>query len=151
MDDTAGHAQARDPREAKAVTLYRPVIVAGLYLLNIVLGFSVFIGLILAYVWRGEEETLAWEQTHYTYLVRTFWIGVAVWAATACLFAVSFGLVFGQGGGPEAVPPPGFFLTVFGAMIVWLLSAVWFFARSLLALVRAINCKPMPRPWTWLF
>ncbi len=49
--------QAEDPAQATGVTLMRPTIVGALYLLNIFLGFSVFIGLILACIWRSDAAT----------------------------------------------------------------------------------------------
>ena len=71
--DTAGGSAGPEPDTG--VTLYRPIIVAILYLANLFTGFSVLIGLILAYVWRNDRDVTEWEETHFTYLIRTFWIG----------------------------------------------------------------------------
>ncbi len=137
--------------QAKAVMLYRPAIVSLLYMLNIFLGFSVFVGVILAYVWRGDGETQEWEKTHYTYLIRTFWIGLVVMVAVFVLWMGTFiGVVASQAGQNEP-PPPWFFLVIFGVIPLWLLSAAWFFTRCILSMVRAGICQPMPKPKTWLF
>ena len=151
MDEGTQAARQQEPPPRTGVTLQRPVIVALLYLLNIFVGFSVFVGLVLAYVWRGEAETQAWEKTHYTYLIRTFWIGLAVFVGTFVLLIGSMvGLAFDQAGQSDP-PEPGFFLGFFGVIGVWLASAVWFCIRCVLSLVKAGECKPMPRPRTWLF
>ena len=73
--EAMGAHGSASPAPSTGVTLYRPVIVAALYLLTLFTGFSVLVGLILAYLWRGEEETAGWENTHFTYLIRTFWTG----------------------------------------------------------------------------
>ena len=63
----------REGRTAQTgVTFQRPAIVAGLYLATLILGLSVFVGLILAYVWRGENDGEPWEESHFTYLIRQF-------------------------------------------------------------------------------
>ena len=122
-----------------------------LYLLNIFVGFSVFVGLVLADVWRGEAETQAWEKTHYSYLIRTFWIGAAVFVGTFVLLIGSMvGLAWDQAVQSEPAEA-GFFLGFVGVIGVWLMSAVWFCIRCVLSLVKAADGKPMPRPGTWLF
>ena len=151
MDEGTQAARQPEPPPRTGVTLQRPVIVALLYLLNIFVGFSVFVGLVLAYVWRGEAETQAWEKTHYTYLIRTFWIGAAVFVGTfVLLIATIFGVAIDQAGRSDQADP-GFFLGFFGVIGVWLMSAAWFCIRCVLSLVKAGDGKPMPRPGTWLF
>ena len=151
MDETTQATRQPQPPPRTGVTMQRPTIVAGLYLANIVLGFSVFVGLVLAYVWRNDAESQEWERTHFTYLIRTFWIGLAVFMGMFVLWiAVMFGTVFGQAG-QDQPPPPAFFFTFFGVIAAWLLGAVWFCIRCILSLVKAGDCKPMSKPRTWLF
>lgn len=156
MDDTGSNDRpARAPQRPapppSSVTVARPMIVAILYLLNFALGFSVLVGLVLAYIWRGEEETLDWERTHYTYLIRTFWIGLAIFVVTVVLW---FGGFFAMAVGPgmsSHTPGPGMFigmLAMFGAFII---GAAWFTVRCILSLAKAGSRRPMPRPKTWLF
>jgi len=154
MDDTGNQTGTQPPQQAggsNAVTMQRPLIVALLYLLNIFLGFSVFIGLILAYIWRAEGQAQEWERTHYTYLIRTFWIGAG---AMALLFIVWASMFFGiviENAGQEAPPPAGFFVTFFGGMALFMLTAVWFCVRAVLSIVKSGNREAMPNPQTWLF
>jgi uncharacterized membrane protein len=151
MDETTQAARQQEPPPRTGLTVQRPTIVGLLYLLNIFVGFSVFVGLILAYVWRREADAQEWERTHYTYLIRTFWIGLAVFLGMfAVWIAVMFGVVFNQAG--ENQPPPAEFFSVFFlAILVWLLCAIWFCIRCILSLVKAGDCRPMPKPGTWLF
>ena len=153
MDETTQAMRQSQQAPRPGVTMQRPTIVAGLYLANILLGFSVFVGLVLVYVWRNDPEAQDWERTHFTYLIRTFWIGAAVFLVMfAFWFVAIFGIVIDQELAGQSDPPPaGFFLGFFGVILVWLLCAVWFFIRCILSLVRAADYKPMPRPQTWLF
>ena len=150
MDDTT------PPRE-NGLTMQRPVIVVILYLLNFALGFSVIVGVVLAYVWRGEERTLDWEKTHYTYLIRTFWMGLAIFVVAFFVwFTMIFGVAFASmdqaaAGGGQAEPPLAMFGVMFAMMGLFFLSAAWFTARCIISLVKASERKPMPRPTTWLF
>jgi len=45
-----------------------------LYLLGFVFGITPLIGVVIAYMNRGKSE--AWLDTHYTWAIRTFWIGI---------------------------------------------------------------------------
>lgn len=134
-----------------AITVSRPAIVVILYLLNFVVGFSVLVGVVLAYVWRREEATQDWERTHYTYLIRTFWIGLVICVvAMIAWFGTFFGvLAFSETHGDP--PSPVFFTVVFGIIGLWLLAAAWFTTRCVMSLVRTGNQLPMPRPKTWMF
>ena len=48
-------------------------IVYVLYLVGIFFGFTGIIGVVMAYINRSEAPE--WLQTHYQFLIRTFWIG----------------------------------------------------------------------------
>ncbi len=142
---------AGPPPGSNALTMQRPLIVALLYLLNIFLGFSVFVGLILAYIWRAEDQAQEWERTHYTYLIRTFWIGAGVMVG---LFIVWISLFFGtvvDHAGQETPPPVGFFVIFFAGLALFMLTAVWFCVRAVLSIVKSGNQQPMPSPQSWLF
>ena len=45
-----------------------------LYLVGFVIGVSAVVGVVFAHVNRGQSDD--WIETHYTYLIRTFWIGL---------------------------------------------------------------------------
>lgn len=104
----------------------RPTIVGLLYAGSYLTGLSGVIGLVLAYVWKGEPHE-PWEATHYTYLIRSFWIGLA-----AIIVGV-FTLLIGIG-----------FLLLGGV-------GIWFLVRLVLSLVNAQKRQPMPSPETYLF
>ncbi|RJY09351.1 DUF4870 family protein [Aurantiacibacter aquimixticola] len=136
-------------QEAKGVTLMRPVIVALLYLLNLVLGFSAIVGLVLAYVWRADEDTTAWERTHYVYLIRTFWIGLIVMvAAVIVLLSLAIGIdASSDTRGADA----GITIAMVLLVLFALFMLAWYCIRCILSLVKAGERRPMPNPRTWLF
>lgn len=97
----------------------------GLYALSVVSGFPMLVGLIVAYLARGEAPH--WLQTHYTFLIRTFWYFVAL---------VCIGMV----------------LAVFlvGFMLLWVLP-LWLVIRVVRGWLLLENKKPVPDPESWLF
>lgn len=102
-----------------------PTIVSLLYLSSFVLGVTAIVGVVLAYVWKGESRE-AWEASHYEYLINTFWIGLV-------------GSIIG-------------FILIFILIGIPILLAVMALTvvRSVLSLVRAQQHEPMPNPGTWL-
>lgn len=151
MDDTGSQTSNTQPPGSNAVTMQRPLIVALLYLLNIFLGFSVFVGLILAYIWRSEDQALDWERTHYTYLIRTFWIGAGVMVLLFVVWLAMFFGTFVEHAGQDGPPPAGFVMAFLGGMALFMLTAVWFCVRAVLSIVKSGSQQPMPHPQTWLF
>jgi uncharacterized membrane protein len=86
-------------------------------------GVTHVIGLILAYVARDSAP--AWLQSHYTYLIRTFWMGLLyfVIALVLCALLIGFALL------------PLVFL--------------WFVVRCAVGLMRLFRSEPVPHPETW--
>lgn len=103
----------------------RPTIVALLYLSGLVLGVTGIVGIVLAYIWRGEAHE-PWEATHYTYLIRTFWIALAAAVLGTILVIVGIGL------------------------LILLAVTVHFVVRSVMSLLNAQKRAPMPDPQSWL-
>ncbi|MGF1549628.1 MAG: DUF4870 family protein [Sphingomonadaceae bacterium] len=103
----------------------RPAIVAGLYLAGFIVGITVPVGLVLAYLWKAEAGE-PWERSHFSYQIRTFWIGLA-WAIAGTL--LTFILV-------------GF--------VVLFALALWIIVRSLNSLLKASEHRPIPEPRSWL-
>ena len=101
----------------------RPTIVGLLYLASCITGITAIIGVVLAYVWKGEPLQ-PWEETHYTYLIRTFWIGVAgtVLGVLTLLIGVGF--------------------------LILLAIGVWALVRTVMSLVSAQKREPMKDPET---
>jgi uncharacterized membrane protein len=103
-----------------------PTIVALLYLASFVVGITGLVGLILAYVWRGESAG-GWEASHYTFHIRTFWIALVAGVLSAILMIVLIGFL-------------GF-----------VLIGIWVIVRSVLALLQAQKRQPVPNPESWLW
>lgn len=103
----------------------RPTIVSLLYLGSFITGITAIIGVVLAYVWKGEPHQ-PWEETHYIYLIRTFWIGVvgSVLGVLTLLIGIGFLILLGIG--------------------------VWAIVRTALSLVSAQKREPMKDPETFL-
>lgn len=141
----------REGRTAQTgVTFQRPAIVAGLYLATLILGLSVFVGLILAYVWRGENDGEPWEESHFTYLIRTFWIGCGT--LVAMVIVVLGAALWMVATNPSRGDPPAALVALVVAMIgIGFLTMIWYCVRSVLSLVAAANRRPMPNPQTWCF
>ncbi len=110
---------------ASSFDFNQPTIVAALFLSAPFFGVTGLIGLVLAYVWRSEKPH-GWEATHYTYLIRGFWI----WFAG---FAIGFVLTF----------------VVIGIFII-LAAYALIMVRGVLSIMRAQKQEPMPEPETWL-
>jgi uncharacterized membrane protein len=94
-----------------------------LYLASLVLGVTLLIGVVLAYLNRGEAAD--WVKTHYTFQIRTFWIG----------------LLFGAIGVVTAPIVIGF--------IVLVAAAVWLIIRCIKGLKVVSRGEPYPNPETW--
>lgn len=112
------------PVPSNGFDLNRPTIVALLYLASFVVGITGIVGVVLAFIWRGERPG-DWTESHYTYLINTFWIGLAG------------GIV----GGILTIVLIGFLLL--GAV------AIWVIVRSVKSLLAAQQRAPMPDPGSW--
>lgn len=96
-----------------------------LYALGVLLCFPFVIGLALLYNKRKEAKE-AWLFTHYMWLIRTFWIGVALWAITIPLMFIWIGFLIAP------------------AIYGW---AIWRLARGWLLLAER---KEIPDPEGWI-
>lgn len=76
-------------------------------------------------VWKGEAKS-EWEASHYTYLIRTFWIGFIGTVISIFLMIVLIGF------------------------LLWAAVAVLMVVRCVLSLINAQKHEPMPNPETWL-
>ncbi|QPC94630.1 DUF4870 domain-containing protein [Mesorhizobium sp. INR15] len=94
-----------------------------LYLAGFVIGVSGIVGLVLAYINRGKAGGFV--ESHYTFLIRTFWIGL--------LYAlIAFVLVF----------------VIIGFVLMFAV-AVWFIARCILGLQALQRGEPVKNPESW--
>jgi len=95
-----------------------------LYLASLAIGVTVLVGIVLAYVNRGKAG--GYIESHYTWLIRTFWIGLLY----AFISAVLMILVVG-------------FLLMFAV-------AVWFIVRCIIGLQALGRNEPIKNPESWL-
>lgn len=62
-----------------------------LYLLSLVVGITSIVGVIMAYISRGKAG--GWPESHYTYQIRTFWIGLLYGLIAAVLSVIGIGFI----------------------------------------------------------
>ncbi|WP_380872835.1 membrane protein [Sphingomonas sp. DBB INV C78] len=103
-----------------------PTIVALLYLASFVVGITGIVGVVLAYVWRGEAAG-NWEASHYTFHIRTFWIAFIASIISFPLMLVGIGF------------------------LLLLAIAAWVIVRSVLALLAAQKRQPIANPESFLW
>lgn len=125
------------PTPAAAEDKVLPAVVYALYLVGLANGLTIILGLILAYV--SKDAAGPKMRTHYDFLIRTFWIGIA-W--------MLIGSVLVAGGALLAVVLIGIPPLILGIMILSLLC-VWFVVRCIVGLVYLSRDEAHPRPETW--
>jgi len=106
-----------EPGSTNALVIYI------LYLAGLVIGITGIVGIVLAYINRGKAGGFV--ESHYTFLIRTFWIGLLYALISAVLMFVIIG-----------------FLLMFAA-------AVWFIARCILGLQALQRGEPVKNPESW--
>ena len=115
-----------------------PTVVYALYLLGLINGLTVLIGLIIAYANRDRAGPAM--ESHYTFQIRTFWIAIAWWVIAGILFLWGIPLSFIVIGVP---------LLVAGGLIV-AMTHIWFALRCILGLIYVSRGEAYPRPRAWL-
>lgn len=96
-----------------------------LYLVGIILGITGLIGVIMAYINKGDAPD--WLKTHYQFQIRTFWIGFLYMFIGIIL---SFVLI-------------GYFILLF-----WL---VWLIVRCVKGMKALDKKEAHPNPTGWMF
>jgi uncharacterized membrane protein len=96
-----------------------------LYLVSLVVGVTSIVGVIMAYVYRGEAPE--WLRSHYRFQIRTFWIG---------LLYVVLGMLL-------SVVLIGFLLLLF-----WL---IWLILRCVKGMQQLERREPITDIETWLW
>lgn len=115
-----------EPRTSNDFEMNRPTIISLLYLGSFLAGVTALVGLILAYLWEKESHE-SWEDSHYRYHIRTFWIGLVYLLA---------GLVLA--------------FVLIGFLVLWAIP-VWFAVRAVKALLAAQKHEPIANVDGWLF
>ena len=116
-----------------------PMVAYVLYLLGHVTFVTIFIALVMAYANRNNSGPVG--GSHYTFLIRTFWLSIGWWLIGGLLTSVGFVLSFVLVG----IPILGLGLLIMGA--IW----IWAVVRCCLGLVYLAQDEPYPRPQSWLF
>ena len=133
MDDTTPtpspeptvRPQGTPPAATGGFDFNQPTIISLCYLASFITGITGLVGVVLAYVWKGEPKA-DWELSHYQYLIRTFWIGLIGSIVGFVLLIVAIGF------------------------LVLLATAALVGVRSVLSLINAQKHAPMPNPDSWL-
>jgi uncharacterized membrane protein len=115
-----------------------PTVVYALYLLGLINGLTVLVGLIIAYANRERAGPVM--ESHYVFQIRTFWIAIAWWIIAGVLFL--WGI-------PLSLILVGVPLVVAGGLIL-AMTHIWFALRCILGLVYVSRGEAYPRPRTWL-
>ncbi len=95
-----------------------------LYLVGLVIGVSALAGIVIAYMNRGKAG--GWVETHYTWLIRTFWIGLLYSLVSAVLMLAAIG-----------------FLLIFAVVI-------WFIVRCIIGMQALGRREPINNPESWI-
>ena len=119
-----------------------PAVCYALYLLAFATGITAVIGVIIAYTQRRAAGPAM--ASHYTFLIRTFWLGLLL----ALVGAVVGGVLFAIGA-VLSVILIGFPIMAL-AGLVWTATAVWYGLRCVVGLVYLSRGEAYPRPYALL-
>lgn len=115
-----------------------PAVIYGLYLLGLANGLTILIGLVIAYASQGGAGPRM--RTHYTFLIRTFWLSIGWFLIGA--FLILFGGIF-------SIILIGLPFFALGWLIVGAVG-IWFFLRAIVGVIYLARDEPYPRPYAWL-
>lgn len=94
-----------------------------LYLVSFVVGVTALVGIVIAYINRGKRGD--WVETHYTWAIRTFWIGVLAGFVSAILMIVGIGF------------------------LLMIALAIWVVVRCIVGLQAVGRGEPIKNPQSW--
>jgi uncharacterized membrane protein len=115
-----------------------PAVVYALYLVGLVNGLTVIVGLIIAYASRDTASPVA--RSHYTFLIRTFWLSIAWFLIGCALCAV--GAIF-------SIILVGIPVLMLGVLVCSVVG-IWFAVRAIVGVITLSRGEAYPRPETWL-
>ena len=111
--------------KSSAGTGISPMVVHVLYIIALFTGVPMLVGVIVAYVARGEADDV--NESHFTFQIRTFWIGILYGVIGLLTLAVGIGFVI--------------------CLFAW----VWVLVRSVKALGYSNRGEAIPNPKAWLW
>lgn len=121
MDD---NGDKKDVTLVDKVDTGMPMVIYALYLVALINGITAVIGVIMAYGAQGSAP--AWMQSHYRFMIRTFWIGL--------LFSVIGGLL----------------TMVLIGFLVLAVVRLWYIAGCVKGLMWLGKGEAVPDPASWL-
>jgi uncharacterized membrane protein len=95
-----------------------------LYLVALVVGITGLIGIVIAYMNRGK--TGGWLETHYAWVIRTFWIGLLYGLISMLLMFIGIGF------------------------LLMLAVAIWLIVRCVIGLQALNRGEPIKNPQSWI-
>lgn len=110
-----------------------------LYLVGLTHGVTILIALVIAYANRGKVGPEM--ASHYTWIIRTFWLSIGWFLIGGILCLVGI---------PFVIVGIGLLMIWLGLAIIGLLW-LWSAIRCLLGLVYLARNEAYPRPQAWLF
>ncbi|MDP3748016.1 MAG: hypothetical protein Q8Q88_13320 [Phenylobacterium sp.] len=111
-----------------------PAVVYGLYLLGLVNGLTIIIGLVIAYASR--ESAGPKMASHYQFQIRTFWLALVASIVLGVMTGVGVVLSFILIGIPILLL----------AGLLWCVLGIWFAVRCIVGLIHLSNGDGHPRP-----
>jgi uncharacterized membrane protein len=116
-----------------------PAVAYGLYLLGfLTVGITTLVGLIMSLSNQAAAGPVM--RSHYTFLVRTFWMGLGWCVLWGCLFLISIPLSFILIGIPLLLL----------SKLMLSLGVVWYGVRCIVGVVFLAQGEAYPRPYSWL-
>ena len=123
MNDNPHVPMPRDPDSWMAPGERNLQLIYALYLLGFIVGITGLVAIVIAYLNRGKAG--GWMESHYTYAIRTFWIGLLYSLVSGVLSLVVIGVLLG------------------------FLTAIWLIARCVTGLQKVGAGQPIGNPKTW--
>ena len=96
-----------------------------LYLVGILIGITGIVGVIMAYVNKGDGPD--WMDSHYQFQIRTFWIGLLYMVLGSLLFVFIIGY------------------------LIWLFWLIWLIVRCVKGLKQLDKGEAINNPTSWMF
>ena len=100
-------------------------LVYALYLVGLIIPLTSIVGVIIAYIYRGEAPD--WVKSHHTLQIRTFWIGLLIGIIGVVLSLVLIGYL--------------------GLLFL----IIWMIVRCVIGLKTVSANPPYPKPESWLW
>ena len=114
------------------------IVCYALYLAAFLTGITAIVGVVIAYAQQNAAGPAM--RSHYTFLIRTFWIGLALMVATALVAGIGAVLSVVLIGIP----------ILFLAGLMGTVTTIWFAVRCIIGLVNAARGDAYPRPYAIL-